>query len=170
MDQETAASVVHRNLVEAYPAILAGELDGPLDLIDPDVIDHRGGTSGDHHGRDAWRRKWERAGQADGEFHDLSVTVEQNVISGDLSVNRYTSRGTHTATGRTYAVLAMDMVRVRTAVSWSTGRSRTPPPSATRSARKARGSQESRGEGTRNSRTPVRPDPRDTSAARAPER
>jgi ketosteroid isomerase-like protein len=113
MDQETAASVVHRQLVEAYPAILAGELEGPLELIDPDVIDHRGGRSGDDGGRDAWRQRWELAGRDDGEFHDLSVTIEQNVTAGEMSVNRYTTRGTHTATGRTYAVLGMDMVRVR---------------------------------------------------------
>ena len=28
-------------------------------------------------------------------------------------MNRYTSRGTHTATGRTYEILTIDMVRVR---------------------------------------------------------
>jgi predicted ester cyclase len=102
---------VHRRLVERYEDILAGRLDDALALIDPDVIDHRGGLEGDHRGIDAWRRKWERTGSS--EFHDVSVTIEQNVESGDTSVNRYTSRGTHTTTGRRYEVLSMDMVRVR---------------------------------------------------------
>lgn len=102
---------VHRKLVESYEDILAGRLDDALALIDPDVIDHRGGLEGDFCGIDAWRQKWERAGS--GEFHDVSVTIEQNVESGDTSVNRYTSRGTQTATGRRYEVLSIDMVRVR---------------------------------------------------------
>jgi ketosteroid isomerase-like protein len=102
---------VHRRLIEHYDEILAGRLDDALALIDPEVIDHRGGRQGDHYGRDAWRQKWEQMG--DTEFHDVSVTVEQNVVSGDTSVNRYTSRGTHTASGRRYEVLSMDMIRVR---------------------------------------------------------
>jgi ketosteroid isomerase-like protein len=108
---QTGPAEIHRRLVESYDEVLAGRLEEALTLIDPDVIDHRGGLDGDHHGLDAWRRKWERAG-GNG-FHDVSVTIEHNVESGDTSVNRYTSRGTHTATGRHYEVLGMDMVRVR---------------------------------------------------------
>lgn len=102
---------VHRRLIDGYGEILAGRFDDALELIDPDVIDHRGGRQGDHHGRDAWRQKWERMGSS--EFHDVSVTIEQNVVSGDTSVNRYTSRGTHTASDRRYEILSMDMIRVR---------------------------------------------------------
>ncbi|WP_275560158.1 ester cyclase [Streptomyces sp. 5-6(2022)] len=103
---------IHRRVVESYGQILEGRLDEALELIDPEVVDHRGGTQGDHRGRDARRQKWERmsAGSA---FHDVSVTIEQNVVCGDTSVNRYTSRGTHTDTGRRYGVLSMDMVRIR---------------------------------------------------------
>jgi ketosteroid isomerase-like protein len=103
---------IHRRLVESYAQILGGRLEDALELIDPEVVDHRGGTQGDHRGRDAWRQKWERmsAGSA---FHDVSVTIEQNIVSGDTSVNRYTIRGTHTASGRRYDVLGMDMVSVR---------------------------------------------------------
>ncbi|MFD4688838.1 ester cyclase [Streptomyces sp. NPDC058463] len=103
---------IHRRIVESYAQILEGRLEDALELIDPEVVDHRGGTQGDHRGREAWRQKWERmsAGSA---FHDVSVTIEQNVVSGDTSVNRYTSRGTHTDSGRRYEVLSMDMVRVR---------------------------------------------------------
>ncbi|MCX5442888.1 MULTISPECIES: ester cyclase [unclassified Streptomyces] len=103
---------VHRRIVESYAQILEGRLEDALELIDPEVVDHRGGTQGDHRGREAWRQKWERmsAGSA---FHDVSVTIEQNVVSGDTSVNRYTSTGTHTDSGRRYEVLSMDMVRVR---------------------------------------------------------
>jgi ketosteroid isomerase-like protein len=103
---------IHRRIVESYAQILEGRLEDALKLIDPEVVDHRGGTQGDHRGREAWRQKWERmsAGSA---FHDVSVTIEQNVVSGDTSVNRYTSRGTHTDSGRRYEVLGMDMVRVR---------------------------------------------------------
>jgi hypothetical protein len=55
------AAQVHRRLIDAYPDVLAGRLDEPLTLIDADVIDHRGGTSGDHHGRQVWRHTWEQA-------------------------------------------------------------------------------------------------------------
>jgi ketosteroid isomerase-like protein len=103
---------IHRRTVESYPEILAGRLDDVLALIDPDAVDHRGGTMGDHHGRAAWRRKWEEIG-ADRTFHDISMTIEQNVVAGDTSVNRYTLRGTHTASGRRYEILGIDMVRVR---------------------------------------------------------
>ena len=104
-------SEIHRRLVESYDEILAGRLDDLLELIDPDVIDHRGGSLGDYRGRDAWRQKWENL--SDSRFHDISVTIEQNVEDGDISVNRYTSRGIHSASGRRYEVLSMDMVRVR---------------------------------------------------------
>lgn len=103
---------VHRQLVESHAEILAGRLDRPLALIAPDVIDHRGGTDGDHHGVDAWRQKWQRAG-ASSDFRNVSVTIEQNLGSGELSVNRYAMRGTHAASGRSYEVLGIDMVRVR---------------------------------------------------------
>ncbi|MET7783684.1 nuclear transport factor 2 family protein [Streptomyces sp. NPDC005388] len=103
---------IHRRLVESYAQILEGRLEGALELIDPEVVDHRGGTQGDHRGRDAWRQKWERMSGGSA-FHDVSVTIEQNVVSGDTSVNRYTSRGAHTDSGRRYEVLSMDMVRVR---------------------------------------------------------
>jgi ketosteroid isomerase-like protein len=111
MPDQLSPAEVHRRLVDAWPSILAGRLDYPLTLIGADVIDHRGGASGDHHGRDAWRRKWEQFG--DSGFHDVSVTVEQNVASGDISANRYTTKGTHTASGKSYEVTGMDMIHVR---------------------------------------------------------
>jgi ketosteroid isomerase-like protein len=104
------AQTVHRRLLDLYPDVLAGRMDQALALIDPDVVDHRGGTDGDHHGRDAWRAKWERLGDG---FHDLSATVEQTVASGDTSVNRYTLRGTYTGSGRSYEIGGLDMIRVR---------------------------------------------------------
>ncbi|MFJ2832724.1 ester cyclase [Streptomyces sp. NPDC087263] len=103
---------IHRRIVESYAQVLEGRLEDALTLVGPEVVDHRGGTEGDHRGRDAWRQKWESMG-AGSAFHDVSVTIEQNVVSGDTSVNRYTSRGTHTESGRRYEVLGMDMVRVR---------------------------------------------------------
>jgi ketosteroid isomerase-like protein len=105
---------VHRRLVEIFPELLAtGQFDAGLALIDEDVIDHRGGALGDHRGRAAWRQKWERMAAGGYGFTDTSVAVEQNVASGDTSVNRYTSRGTDAATGRRYEVTSMDMIRVR---------------------------------------------------------
>jgi ketosteroid isomerase-like protein len=103
---------IHRRIVENFPQILEGRFEDALALVDPEVLDHRGGTEGDHRGRDAWRQKWERM-SAGGAFHDVSVTIEQNIVSGDTSVNRYTMRGTHTASGRSYEVLGMDMLRFR---------------------------------------------------------
>lgn len=104
---------VHRRIVDLYPQVLAGEMDEALALVDQDVIDHRGGTQGDHHGREAWRGKWVALVGGPQEFHDVEVTVEQNIASGDTSVNRYRSRATHTASGRRYDVTSMDMIRVR---------------------------------------------------------
>ncbi|MGP4098941.1 ester cyclase [Nonomuraea sp. KM90] len=107
------AAEVHQRILELYPEALAGRMDEALALIDPDVIDHRGGTDGDHHGLAAWREKWERTASGETGFHDVSVEVEQNVHDGDLSANVYLSRGTHTASGRRYEVRGMDLIRVR---------------------------------------------------------
>jgi ketosteroid isomerase-like protein len=112
--EPACAADVHRRLVELFPELLAtGQFDAGLALIDEDVIDHRGGAVGDHRGRAAWRQKWELMAAGGYGFTDTSVTVEQNVASGDTSVNRYTSRGTDAATGRRYEVTSMDMIRVR---------------------------------------------------------
>src|SRR4029450_13003685 len=83
---------IHRRVVEAYEQVLAGQLDPALALIDPDVIDHRGGLEGDHHGREAWRQKWERARHSG--FHDVSATIEPHVGAGDTCVNRFDLAGT----------------------------------------------------------------------------
>ncbi|MFG6197372.1 ester cyclase [Nonomuraea sp. JJY05] len=104
------AGEVHRRIIELYGA---GRIDEGLALIDPDVIDHRGGSDGDHHGLAAWREKWERALSGGTGFHDMSVTVEQNISTDDLSTNVYLSCGTHTASGRRYEVRGMDLIRVR---------------------------------------------------------
>lgn len=107
------AAEVHRRLVGAYGDILAGTFEEALALIDPGVVDHRGGAEGDHVGVGAWREKWERAGAEGGGFRDTSVEVEQNVASGGFSANRYAMRGTHATSGRSYEVTGMDMIRVR---------------------------------------------------------
>lgn len=112
-DSGLDADVVHRRLVEAYEDLLAGTFDEALALIDPDVIDHRGGIEGDHVGIDAWREKWARLSAGDGATRNTSIEVEQNVASGEFSVNRYAMRGTHTESGRDYEVTGIDMVRVR---------------------------------------------------------
>jgi predicted ester cyclase len=104
---DASAAEVHRRLVEL---IGAGRPEEALALIDPDVIDHRGGASGDHRGLAAWEDKWEH--MYDG-LCDVSVTIERNVASGGFSANRYTLRGTHAASGRRYEVTGLDMIRVR---------------------------------------------------------
>lgn len=96
------AAAVHRRLIELYPELVAGRLDEALTLIDQDVVDHRGGAAGTHLGIAAWLAKW--AGMAGS---DVSVTVEQNVAHGDISVNRYAVRGPG------YEVTGIDMIRVR---------------------------------------------------------
>lgn len=101
------AAEVHRRIVELFGA---GRREEALALIDPDAIDHRGGASGDHQGVAAWREKWEHMGDG---IQDASMTTEHNVASGDFSVNRYTVRGTDTASGRRYEITGIDMVRVR---------------------------------------------------------
>ncbi|MFI7697987.1 ester cyclase [Nonomuraea sp. NPDC049480] len=108
------AGEVHRRILEVYPEVIeSGRMDKGLAFIDPEVIDHRGGTDGDHYGIDAWREKWERMRSGESGFHDVSVVVEQNVATDDLSANVYISRGTHTASGRSYEVRGLDMIRVR---------------------------------------------------------
>ncbi|MEV6646608.1 nuclear transport factor 2 family protein [Amycolatopsis sp. NPDC051371] len=103
---------VHARLIELWTA---GRLDDGLSYLDPDVVDHRGGAGGDHHGIDAWRAKWEAmaGGAFFADFRDVAVRVERNVADGEFSVNRYTSSGTQLSTGRSYAVTSMDMIRVR---------------------------------------------------------
>jgi predicted ester cyclase len=98
---------IHRRIVEAANT---GRLNEGLALIDPDVLDHVGGSSGDRRGIDAWREKWEH--MHDG-LRDVSATIERNVEAGDTSVNRYTLRATHTASGRRYEIQGLDMIRVR---------------------------------------------------------
>ncbi|WP_410575292.1 nuclear transport factor 2 family protein [Amycolatopsis sp. cmx-4-61] len=90
-------SEVHARLVELWTA---GRFEEGLSFIDADVVDHRGGTAGDHRGIDAWRAKWEQ-------MADVAVKVEQNVSEGEFSVNRYSSSGPG------YVVTGMDMIRVR---------------------------------------------------------
>ncbi|HEX6527960.1 MAG TPA: ester cyclase [Streptosporangiaceae bacterium] len=101
------AAGVHRLLVEL---VSAGRRAEALALIGPDAVDHRGGTSGDHVGRAAWADKWEH--MYDG-LAEVSMIIEQNVASGDTSANRYTLRGTHAASGRSYQITGIDMIRVR---------------------------------------------------------
>jgi hypothetical protein len=43
-------------------------------------------------------------------FQEISVTIQDNTTSGDRSANRYTLRGTHPATGRTYDIIFDDVV------------------------------------------------------------
>lgn len=107
------AAEVHRRLVGAYGDLLAGTFEDALALIDPDVVDHRGGAEGDHVGIGPWREKWERFSAGGGVVRNTSVAVEQNVASGEFSVNRYAMRGTHATSGRSYEVTGIDMIRVR---------------------------------------------------------
>lgn len=106
-DQAASAAEVHRRIVELWGA---GRLAEAVTLVAPDAIDHRGGTSGDHVGRAAWKDKWEHM---HGDLQNVSLTIEHNVSSGDFSVNRYTFRGTHAASGRHVEITGIDMVRVR---------------------------------------------------------
>jgi predicted SnoaL-like aldol condensation-catalyzing enzyme len=110
LTEQTAAAgpgEVHRRVVEL---VNAGRTTEALAFIDPEVIDHRGGTSGDFHGLAAWKDKWDRI---DGGPPGFSATLECNVASGEFSANRYTLRGTDAASGRSYKVTGLDMVRVR---------------------------------------------------------
>jgi predicted SnoaL-like aldol condensation-catalyzing enzyme len=102
-----SAAGVHRRIVELFGA---GRRAEALALIAPDVIDHRGGMLGDHRGLAAWAQKWEH--MYDG-LRDVSVTVEQNIASGDFSTNRYTLRAIDAASGRSCEVTGLDMVRVQ---------------------------------------------------------
>ena len=101
-----SAAGVHRRVVELWSA---GRQADALTLIASDAVDHRGGTSGDRIGRAAWKDKWEHMHD---DLQDVSLTIEHTVASGDFSVNRYTFRGTHTASGQRVEITGIDMVRV----------------------------------------------------------
>src|SRR6266700_1802454 len=103
----TRPAAVHLRMVAL---VTAGRRTEVLALVHPDVIDHRGGTSGDHIGLAAWKEKYD---QMDERVRDFSVTLDQNVACGDFSANRYTLRGTDIASGRSYEVTGLDMIRVR---------------------------------------------------------
>jgi predicted ester cyclase len=107
MDRASTPAEVHRRVVELGGA---GRWTQALELIDVDVIDHRGGTLGDHRGLAVWKDKWEH--MYDG-LLDVSVTIENNVASGEFSANRYTFRATDAASGRDFEVTGLDMIRVR---------------------------------------------------------
>ena len=110
-DRPVAPGAIHRRLIAVYRDVQAGRLDDALILIDPDVIDHPGGSQGDVVGRNAWREKW--ALMATTDFAKASMTIEENLEVGETSVTRYTVRGTDSASGRPYEVAAMDMIKVR---------------------------------------------------------
>lgn len=101
-----SAAEVHRRIVGLWAA---GQQADALALIAPDVIDHRGGSSGDYIGRAAWKDKWDHMHD---DLRDVTLTIDHNVTSGDFSVNRYTFRGIHTASGRRVEVTGIDMIRV----------------------------------------------------------
>ena len=98
---------VHKLGVELYNA---GRYEQGYERVDPDVVDYSGGV--ERRGIDAWRAARGESGWA-ADFENLSVTVEQNVAAGEFSVNRYLTRGRHKKSGKEFAVLGMDMIRVR---------------------------------------------------------
>jgi hypothetical protein len=52
--------------------VTAGRWTEALALVHPDVIDHRGGTTGDHIGLAAWKERYD---QMDERVRDFSVTL-----------------------------------------------------------------------------------------------
>lgn len=106
-------------------ALNRGDLDAAMAFIAPDGVDHAA-VPGAPPGLAGWRHKFELLRTA---FPDLRVTIEQSVEARDMVANRLTVRGTHQgpyqgmpATGRTFEVPAMDMIRVwrgRIAEHWS---------------------------------------------------
>lgn len=102
-----SAAEVHRRIVELENE---DRFEEALQLVDPDVVDHRGGAIGDVHGTAAMREKWSHMYDT---RRDVSLTIEENVSCGDISANRYTLRATDKATGRRYEITGLDMVRVR---------------------------------------------------------
>jgi predicted ester cyclase len=105
--QASEAGRVHLQIFELTGD---GRIEDALDLVDADVIDHRGGAVGTVYGIAAWSEKWNQMYRGSTNF---SVRFESNISSGDQSANRYTFRGTDPATGRTYEVLSLDVIRVR---------------------------------------------------------
>ena len=102
------AGTLHRRLIALHQA---GRFADAIQLIDPDAVDHRGGAEGDVVGRAAWLEKWQRAAGTD--FGRATLSIEQNVALADVSVNRYTIRGRDGASGKSFAVTGLDMVKVR---------------------------------------------------------
>jgi ketosteroid isomerase-like protein len=88
-------------------AVVGGDLEGALELIAPDAIDHAP-LPGAPPGRDGWLAKWQAIGAAR-QRSSLSSTVEQRVASGDTVATRYAIR----TSGDEPVGYALDMIRVR---------------------------------------------------------
>ena len=97
-------SEIHRKLVEL---VLAGRLEEAIQIIAPNAIDHLGGRVGDRPGRAAWLEKWKTMAIPE------TMSIEQNVATGEYSVNRYRICGRDPRSGRPYETIGMDMVRIR---------------------------------------------------------
>jgi steroid delta-isomerase-like uncharacterized protein len=109
----TTPSQVIATLIDAMNR---GDLDAAIGLVAEDGVDHTP-VPGQGPGREGWKGKWEYLMSA---FSDVSFTIEQSVEQGDTVATRYVFRGTHTgdflgmpATGKSFEVLSLDMVRVR---------------------------------------------------------
>ena len=68
---------------KGYEAFARGDLDGVLDMMDPDIEAHNPvevPEAAVHHGREAVRRDWEQTIDL---FDDFSIEVEEFIDAGD---------------------------------------------------------------------------------------
>ncbi len=119
----------NKTFVQRGVALLnEGRLEEFLSIVHPNAVDHTA-IPGQSPGPIGWQQRFAMFGSA---FSDAGFDILAQLSEGDLVSGHYTFRGRHTgdlmgmpATGNAFEVEAMDMIRVRTARSSSTGDSST---------------------------------------------
>ena len=93
MTSPTTSPTANVELVRAgFEALNAGDIDGCLARITPDIIINLAELPEPQHGRETWRQGFELMRAA---FPDLEAHVEDIVAAGDKVAVRVRFRGTH---------------------------------------------------------------------------
>jgi steroid delta-isomerase-like uncharacterized protein len=117
MTSETTSATANAELVRAgFVAFSAGDVDGCLALIAPDLIINLAELPEPQHGRETWRLGFEMMRHA---FPDLQAHIEDIVAAQDKVAVRLRFRGTHSgeflgfpATGRTVEYVSHEFYRI----------------------------------------------------------
>ena len=117
MNPEITSPAANVELVRAgFQAFNAGDADGCMSRIAPDLIINLAELSEPQHGRETWRQGFEMMRHA---FPGLQAHIEDIVAARDKVAVRVRFRGTHTgeflgfaATGRTVEYVSHEFYRI----------------------------------------------------------